>query len=258
MPTRMPVVKGMPSSPAGVERGQAALGRLVRGALVAVEVGVERLDHHPLGRRHHAGPPARRGTERRRWREGGDRSPARRGGTWRRGSRRSKRSRARPATRGGGIALLGPLAEGEQRLVAAGLGAGRAMASTWSGMGYGELDAGGGLGERAVPAPVAAQLGEGDEDLRRERDPGAVVAVADRGRLSPCKSAGGGQRARRSPWRRTLPATSGSVIPTGARRIGLRRGSHAPRPLGPDPGHTGAGVKRRSSSDDSRSSHPGG
>ena len=35
----------------GLERGQAALGRLVGRAAVAVEVGVERLEHHPLRRR---------------------------------------------------------------------------------------------------------------------------------------------------------------------------------------------------------------
>ena len=34
----------------GLERGEPALGRLVGRAAVAVEVGIERLDHHPLRR----------------------------------------------------------------------------------------------------------------------------------------------------------------------------------------------------------------
>ena len=51
MPTRMPVVKGMASSPGGVQGGQPALGGLVGRAAVAGQVGVERLEHHPLAGR---------------------------------------------------------------------------------------------------------------------------------------------------------------------------------------------------------------
>ncbi len=47
-----------------------------------------------------AARPARRGRGRRRWRGGAGRSRPAPGGTWRPGSRRSTRSRARPATRG--------------------------------------------------------------------------------------------------------------------------------------------------------------
>ena len=78
------------------------------------------------------------------------------------------------------VALLGPLPEGEQGLVAAG---GRPRPGDlqhllWREVGRGP-EPGRGLGEGAVAAVVAAEHGEGDEDLGRVGDPGPVTAVAD-------------------------------------------------------------------------------
>ena len=56
MPTRIPVVNGMPSSPAALQGRQPALGGLVRGSPVRGQVGAQRLDHHPLRRRHRPEP----------------------------------------------------------------------------------------------------------------------------------------------------------------------------------------------------------
>ena len=126
MPTRMPVVNGIGSSPRRLEGGQAPLGRLVRRPAVAGEVGAQRLEHHPLDGATGRSAASSSAVERtRRWHGGAGRSRPRPAGTSRRGSRPSSRSRARRASRGAtGVALLGPLAQGEQRLVAAGGGAG--------------------------------------------------------------------------------------------------------------------------------------
>ena len=64
MPTRIPVVNGMPGPPGGLERGEPARGRLVGRAVVRAaglaEPRRERLDHHPLRRADRAEPVERR------------------------------------------------------------------------------------------------------------------------------------------------------------------------------------------------------
>ena len=81
-----------------LERGQAPLGHLVGRAAVGLEVGVERLEHHPLRRRHRPQGGQLVGVAaHRRWRGGAGRSRRARAGPWPPGSRRSSRSRARPA-----------------------------------------------------------------------------------------------------------------------------------------------------------------
>ena len=78
MPTRIPVVNGMASSPAASRVASRRLGRLVGRAVVgrrARGAARERLQHHPLaGRRPGAGAPARPGAGRRRWRGAAGRS----------------------------------------------------------------------------------------------------------------------------------------------------------------------------------------
>ena len=54
MPTRMPVVKGMASSPAASKVASRRSRGLVGSAPVARQVGVERLEHHPLAGRDRA------------------------------------------------------------------------------------------------------------------------------------------------------------------------------------------------------------
>ena len=83
----------------------------------------------------------------------------------------------------GGVALLGPLAEGEEGLVAARLGAGPGDGEHLVGRQVGGLDPGRGGGEGAVAATVAAQPGEGDEDLRGVGHPSSVGQVPHRGGL---------------------------------------------------------------------------
>ena len=61
-PTRMPVVNGIASSPAASSVASRRSGVLSGEPRCAVEVGVERLDHHPLRR---ARPPAARRARRR-------------------------------------------------------------------------------------------------------------------------------------------------------------------------------------------------
>ena len=56
MPTRMPVVKGMASSPAASSVASRRAGVLVRRAPVRRQTLGERLEHHALARRHRAQP----------------------------------------------------------------------------------------------------------------------------------------------------------------------------------------------------------
>ena len=56
MPTRIPLVNGIRSSPAARDRGQPLLRVLGRRALVGDQVGVDRLEHQPLRRGHLAQP----------------------------------------------------------------------------------------------------------------------------------------------------------------------------------------------------------
>ena len=163
-----------PGPSRGFEGGEAALGRLVgrtgvRAAGLAEAVG-ERLDHHPLRRRHRPQPGElvlgeRAGVgvgeqaglvEHRRG--GGDQVVD--GG----------RVPARGEPRGGvGVAVLGRLAQGEERLVAAELGAAARDGEHVVELEVGRHEVRGRLGEGAVPALVAAQHRERDEHLRARR-----------------------------------------------------------------------------------------
>ena len=136
MPTRMPVVNGMAELAGGLEGGEAARRRLVGRAAVALEVVAERLDHHPLRR---ARPVRRRASSSGVQRAGvgvGEQAglvehEAAHGGEVVDGGAVAV---VGEPLGGGRVALLGPLAEGEQRLVAAGLGA---DAGRWRGPGRG-------------------------------------------------------------------------------------------------------------------------
>ncbi len=109
---------------------------------------------------------------------------------WRGGAGRSRRGPAghgREVVDGGGVAVraepvargrvaqLGALAEGEERLVAARVGALGGDGQHLVGGQVRRVEPGRRLGERAVAAPVATQHGERDEHLGRVGDPGAVV-----------------------------------------------------------------------------------
>ena len=77
-----------------------------------------------------------------------------------------------------GVAQLGPLAEGEEGLVAARRLAGLGDGQHLLGQEVGRGDAGRRLGEGAVAALVTTQHGQRDEDLGREGHPPPVGAVA--------------------------------------------------------------------------------
>ncbi len=79
---------------------------------------------------------------------------------------------------GDAIACLGPVAEGEQGLVAAGRGAGARDGDGLLDAEIGALHAPRRAREGAVAAHVTAQARERNEDLGRVRDDGAVAAVA--------------------------------------------------------------------------------
>ena len=126
-----------------------------------------------------AAAPAPQEKGRRRWRGAAARSRRAPGGTWPPGSRWSSRNRGSSSqSPGHRVALLGSLAQGEQRLVAAGLGALPGDVQHLLGRQVGGVEPGRGLGERAVAALVPAQHRQGDEHLRRVRDPGAVGSVS--------------------------------------------------------------------------------
>ena len=176
-----------PGPTRGLERGQAAGGGLVgrtrvRPAGLAQAIG-ERLDHHPLRRRHRPQP-------------GevvlGERTGVGVGEQAGLGQHRRRRGHqvvdgggvaARREPRGGvGVAVLGRLAEGEQRFVAAELGAATRDRQHLVELEVRRHEVRRGLGEGAVAALVAAQHRQGDEHLRREGDAHAVRSVASGGR----------------------------------------------------------------------------
>ena len=175
--------------PAGrLQRGQAALRRLVgspevRPARLA-EAGGQRLQHHALRRRDgpealELGPGQGAGV-------GVGEEP--RLGQHRAGRRhqvvdgRAVATGRQPAG-SGGVALLGGLAEGEERFPAPGGPPGPGDGQDLVELQVRGVEPGRGLGEGAVPATVAAQHGERDEHLGGERDPVAVGGVAPAGRL---------------------------------------------------------------------------
>ena len=106
---------------------------------------------------------------------------------------------------GGRVAVLGALAQGEERLVAAGGPSGPGDVEDLVEREVGRLQPGRGLGEGAVAAPVAAQHGQRDEDLGREGHPGAEGRVAHGGRPGHELGQRGGQQRRRGPSPRRGP-----------------------------------------------------
>jgi hypothetical protein len=76
------------------------------------------------------------------------------------------------------VAQLGALAQGEERLVATGVPSGPGDAQDLLGGEVGRGEAGRRLGEGAVAAAIAAEHGEGDEDLGRVGHPPPVGLVA--------------------------------------------------------------------------------
>ena len=164
----------------GLQRRQAALGGLVRRPAVGGQVGAQRLEHHPLAGRHRPQPLELVVVERAGVGVGQQpgllQDQAAHLGQVVDG--RVVAVRGEPlACRG--VALLGALAEGEQRLVAAGPGAGTGDGEHVVGVEVGLVQAGGRLRERAVAAAVAAQHRERDEDLGGVGHPGAGGGVTD-------------------------------------------------------------------------------
>jgi len=172
-----------PGLPGGFEGGESTRGRLVGRTVVRparlAEPCSERLDHHALGRRDRAEALELLARERARVRVGEEPGVLEDGASCVDEVVDGRRVAAiGQPRRGRRVTLLGRLAQGEQGLVAP---EGRAV----PGHGHdrveveeGSVEPGRWLGERAVAAPVATEHGEGDEDLRGERDAVAVATVA--------------------------------------------------------------------------------
>ena len=186
IPTRSPVVNGMPATPGRLERGQPPVRGLVGSRAVGGQVGVDRLDHHPLAGRDRPEPDQVLGVE------GAGVGVGQQAGLLDHGP-----ARRLQVVDGGGVAVvvqplaghrvavLGCLAQGEEGLVAAGGPAGPGDVEHLVDREVGRLQPGRGLGEGAVAAAVAAQHGQGDEHLGREGDPVAVGLVDAPGRPAP-------------------------------------------------------------------------
>ena len=276
-----PVLAGLADAhqqPGGERHGQLARplqggeppGRdLVGRRAVGGQVGVGRLDHHPLAGRHRPQPGQVVAVERTGVGVGEQAGLLEHGGTG--GGevvdRRVVAVVGQPLG-GGRIAVLGAFAQGEERLVAAGRPAGPGDVEDLVDGQVGRPDVGRRLGEGAVAAPVAAQHGERDEDLGREGHPGAERRR--RGPRPPGPSArraerpaarhgsrrsGGrpegnrGRRASGSPYRRPPPGRpAGAAQPTGVAGRGRRGRRRRPatrdrrRSAGPP-----AGPRRRRS-----------
>src|SRR5207237_693061 len=131
------------------------------------------------------------------------------------------------------IAALGLVAEGEERLVAAGVGARMRDLEHLVGGQECALAAARRGGERAVVADVAAQLRQRDEDLRRVRDEQALAVRAQRVQahvLVPLKRLNGAKSRlaavlspdeRAALVRRMLGNVAGAVAGAGFERITL-------------------------------------
>ncbi len=180
MPTRIPVVKGMASSPASSSVARRRAGTLSGAPRCAARPSARDSSIMPwladTGRSEARSVRVERAGVGVGEQAGLLQDEAAHGGevVHRRGV-----ALCRQPVPGHGVALLGLLAQGEEGLVAArglpGLGDGQHLLGEQVGGG----DAGRRLGEGAVAAAVPAQHGQGDEDLGRERDPPPVGAVAD-------------------------------------------------------------------------------
>ena len=187
MPMRIPEVNGTRSSPARRSVASRTFGPLVRGPVVDAAALAEprrsALEHDPGRYRHRTQPAKVVGGEHARIHvreEPGllEDDPAHGdeivdGGLVPEAGELLAR---RP------VAELRLVAEGEERLAAAGPFAGLGDGEHFVRGEVGGAQATRGLRERAVVAHVAAKLGEGDEHLRRERGHLGVPLVADRPR----------------------------------------------------------------------------
>ena len=165
--------------PGRVQRGQPPGRLLVRRAPVRREVLGQRLDHHPLAGRHRPQRGQLVGEEGARIGVGEqagllEYEPASVGEVVDRGGEAVV---VQPGP-GQGIAQLGPLAQGEERLVAPRLPTGAGDGPHLVGSEIGRRQARRGLGEGAVAAAVTAEHGERDEDLGRIGDATPVGLVA--------------------------------------------------------------------------------
>ena len=179
MPTRIPVVKGMWSSPAASRVARRRAGSLSGRAAMRVEILRQRLDHHALAGRD--GP------------QGGELLGEEGAGVGvgeEAGLLQYESAHVDEVVDSGGetvvlqpclrqrVAQLGALAQGEERLVATGFLAGAGDAQDLLGGEVGGGEAGRRLGEGAVAAAVPAEHGERDEDLGRVGHPTPVSLVA--------------------------------------------------------------------------------
>ncbi len=163
-----------------VQRGQAAFGFLVGRAAVAVEVGLQRLDHHPLRGRDRPERGELVGVE-----------GAGVGVGEQAGLVEDEPGHGHQVVDGAGVAVLGqPLrsdrptelgsfAEGEERLVAPGVGTGAGDVQDLRRRQVRSVQPGRRTGERAVAAAILAELGEGDEHLGGIGDPGTPRFITE-------------------------------------------------------------------------------
>ena len=169
-----------PQRPGRVQRGQAPFGLLVRCAPVAVQVGLQRLDHHALRRRHRpqSGELVRV--------EGPGVGVGQQSGLVQNepGHRHQVVDRAGVAVPGQPLSgdrptELGSFAQGEERLVASGGDAGPGDVQDLIGREVGRFQSGRWPGERAVAAAVLAELSERDEHLGGIGDTGPPRPITD-------------------------------------------------------------------------------
>ena len=163
-----------------LQGGQPAGRRFVRRTAVSRQVVPQRLDHHALAGRY---PPQLLQLFRKKGAGVGVRQQT--GFVEDEAAHRFQVIDGRPITvlvepgLSCRVALLGTLSEGEERLVTPRLGAPSGdcehllRCHVW-GLGVRRR-----FGERAISALVAAQHGEGNEDFRGVRDPGAIGLVSD-------------------------------------------------------------------------------
>ena len=165
--------------PGGLQGGQTAGRHLVGRAAVGVEALGQRLEHHALAGRHRAQRGQLGGVERAGVGVGEQAGllddEAAHGGQV--VDRRGIALLGQPLRRHR-VAQLGPLAQSEQGLVAAGRLTGLGDGQYLLGEEIGRGDTGRCLGEGAVAALVPAEHGQRDEDLGREGDPPSVRTVA--------------------------------------------------------------------------------